>query len=212
MAAGPASHPTMLSVHIIPSHHDLLMDRPEASAARDSGIQEMLVVIHRGQIIATHTPPVDSFGGCFRSDDLWIVDEIRRAYEIGTSAGAMDQSAWNTALAPAGWSRWHELRPGDIATSGGCSGWIVISEDESWKFENGGCNALKFADEDAPGRNECFDFTPDAKRGNAWPFYRIVRRDVASEVMQAFVTAALDRDPALESVENVLDRILPRGS
>ncbi len=212
MAAGPASHPTMLSVHIIPSYHDLLMDRPEASAARDSGIQEMLVVIHRGQIIATHTPPVGSPEGAFRTDDRWIIDEIRRAYEIGTNNGAMDQSVWNTSLAPTGWVLWRDLKPGDIATSGGNVGWVAICEDEAWKFEhNGGLNALRFDVRwpEAESSSTRFNFQPEPARAPRWPFYRVVRRGVAGEVLEAAIQAVLDRDPQVETVEAVLDRVLP---
>lgn len=218
MAAGPASHPTMLSVHILPSHHDLLMDRPEASAARDSGVREMLVIIDGGSIIAAHTPPVDSPNGVFRTDDRWIINEIRRAYELGIQHG--DQRAvvgvpdppTSPTLAPTGWVLWRDLRPGDIATSGGNAGWVAICEDEAWKFEhNGGLNALRFDIRwpEAEVFNSRFNFTPTPARAPQWPFYRVVRRGVAGEVLEAAIQAVLDRDPQVETVESVLDRVLP---
>lgn len=47
----------MLTVHKLPTTHLILADNDIARAARETGIEEVLVVIDRGAIVHVHTPP-----------------------------------------------------------------------------------------------------------------------------------------------------------
>ena len=213
MAAGPASHPTMLTVHILPPTHELIAAHEEAVAAESSGIEEVLVIIDRGSIVAIHTPPVR--GSRFETDDSWIRDEIVRAWHLAMDAASKLADGGSLAddidlRAPSGWVLWADLRPGDIATSGAAfHGWATISDDPDFLFNNGGLNARHFAHADlGHGSSTQISFKPGQRQG--WNFYRVVRRGLTGEQILA-VLEAINAAPADEPVQATIDRVLPEA-
>ena len=214
MAAGPASTSTMLTVHILPPTHDLIADREEAIAAESSGIEEVMVIIDRGSIIAIHTPPVR--GSRFETDDSWIRDEIIRAWHLAMDPFANIRKGSHFVddemelRAPSGWVLWADLKPGDIATSGGAfHGWATISDDPDFMFNNGGLNARHFAHADlGHGSSTQISFKPGQRQG--WNFYRVVRRGLTGEQILA-VLEAVNAAPADEPVQATIDRVLPEA-
>jgi hypothetical protein len=195
----------MLTVHILPPTHELIAARDEAMAAESSSIEEVMVIIDNGHVGGVYTPPCR--GTRFESDDLWIRNAIIGAYENGVVDG---QHGPKPLCAPAGWVLWSTLRAGDIATSG--QGWVAISDTQEFKFANGGCNARRFAHVEIGGDNqvdERFNFDPAQWR--SWPFYRVARAGLTGaqilDLLDA-VTAA----PADETVQQVIDRVLPVGA
>lgn len=214
MAAWLASHPTMLTVHILPPTHELIADREEASAAASSGIEEVMVIIDRGSIVAVHTPPVRGYR--FEPDDSWIRDSILPAWRLALDAvGKLAEGYHHPAdeldlRAPSGWVLWGDLKSGDIATSGGAlHGWVAISDDPDFVFSNGGMNARHFAHADlGHGSSTQISFKPKHRQG--WNFYRVVRRGLTGEQILA-VLEAVNAAPADEPVQATIDRVLPEA-
>lgn len=101
----------MLTVHKLHPAHQLLAENAVAKDARDHGIEEVLVVIHRGEVIRVQTPP--GMVSEFVPEDDWMFSAIREAYSLGLSdLGGADITA------PKGWTQWANLRPGMVAVDG----------------------------------------------------------------------------------------------
>jgi len=194
----------MLTVHILPPTHEIIAARDEASSAAPYA-EEVLVIIDDGSIVGIHTPPAG--GTRFLSDDDWIRHAIVSAYEHGLADGERGQQPLR---APDGWVLWSALRAGDIATSG--QWWVAISDTKEFKFANGGCNARRFAHVEIGGDNqvdERFNFDPAQRR--SWPFYRVARAGLTGAQILDLLDAVAAA-PADETVQQVIDRVLPVGA
>lgn len=200
----------MLTVHILPPTHELIVEREEAVAAQSSNIEEVMVVIDNGRVLAIYTPPVGGYR--FESDDSWIRDAIASAYANGLRDGQTFLVAGlpctlDPVCAPPGWVLWSELRSGDIATSG--QGWVAISDTSEFKFSNGGCNARRFAHVELGGDAQAdmrFTFNPTQR--HLWPFYRVARAGLSGEQILTLLEA-VESAPADETVQATIDRVLP---
>lgn len=104
----------MLTVTKLTPAHDILAGNDIAEDALNCGIREVMVVIDRGQIIAVRTPPCCQ--DQFASDDDWIFSDMRAMYSRGINAALEGKLAMHSA--PAGWTHWSDLKPGDVASSG----------------------------------------------------------------------------------------------
>jgi hypothetical protein len=195
----------MLTVHVLPVTHELIAHRQEAIAADASLIEEVMVIVDRGLVTYIHTPP-KGIGYRFENDDRWIRDAIASAYESGVRSG--ENGLPDELVAPSGWVLWRDLKPGDLASSGGdFHGWVAISDDPAFMFSNSGLTARFFgrAEGFAPDRLE---FKPDMRR--AWHFYRVARRGLTGEQILT-VLEAIEAAPADEPVQATIDRVLPEA-
>jgi hypothetical protein len=197
----------MLTVHVLPPTHELIAHREEAIAADASLIEEVMVIVDRGLVTYIHTPP-KGIGYRFESDDSWIRDAIASAYASGVRSG--ENGLPDELEAPSGWTLWRDLKPGDIASSGGdFHGWVAISDDPTFLFANSDKNARYFGRVEpfGPGSDR-FAFSPGQRR--AWHFYRVVRRGLTGEQILT-VLEAIEAAPADEPVQATIDRVLPEA-
>ena len=112
-------------------------------------------------------------------------------------------------MAPQGWVLWRDLKPGDIASSGGdFHGWVAISNDPAFTFGNEGLNARYFGRAEPHRAPERFAFKPGQRR--AWHFYRVARRGLTGEQILT-VLEAIEAAPADEPVQATIDRVLPEA-
>ena len=169
----------MLTVHKLPTTHLILADNDIAKQARETGIEEVLVVIDRGAIVRVHTPPCE--GDEFCSDDDWIFDMARDVYARG-----LGELPPVHQYAPAGWTLWAGLKPGTIATSGdpGEAEYLAIGERGSFGWSAGSLNACSFGPHAV---RHTFVYKPDAIR--PWPFVKVLRTGLTKEQMVSAIVS-----------------------
>jgi hypothetical protein len=124
----------MLTVTKLHPVHEILAGNAEAENALNCNILEVMVVIYRGQVVTVRTPPCCQ--DQFADDDDWIFADIRHAYSCGIAAQDLYSAALKTQdhdaamatldPAPAGWTHWSDLKPGDVASSGDHHGSVLV--------------------------------------------------------------------------------------
>lgn len=177
---GAASNRAMLTVHKLSTNHLILVDNDIAKQARETGIEEVLVVIDRGAIVRVHTPPCE--GDEFASDDDWIFAAIRDAYARGADSASVES---RLAKAPEGWTLWRDLKPGTIATSGdpGEAEFLAIGERDCFGLARPR-DACSFGPH-AP--RHTFVYKTDAIR--PWPFVKVIRTGLTRDQIHSAINS-----------------------
>jgi hypothetical protein len=173
----------MLTVHKLSTNHLILADNDVAKQARETGIEEVLVVIDRGQIVRVHTPPGEADE--FASDDDWIFAAIRDAYARGINVAMEGKIAIRTV--PAGWTHWSDLKPGSVAYNGDPeASAVVIGSNQTFSLPRSGevFNACHLG---VGTTCQPFHFKPSATP--PWPFFKVLRVGLTGDQMRAVVTA-----------------------
>lgn len=195
----------MLTVHKLSTNHLILADNNIAKQARETGIEEVLVVIDRGQIVGVHTPPGEADE--FASDDDWIFAAIRDAYQRGLAElPPVHQNA------PEGWTLWADLKPGMIATGGDpdeIAPFVALGDDDFVRgfggrqrtnTEREAFTAIWFGQYH---RSNAFTYKPHSDR--VWPFFKVLRAGLTGDRMRAVVTAV----ESGEDIEVALANLAP---
>ena len=177
----------MLTVHKLPTTHLILADNDIAKQARETGIEEVLVVIDRGAVIGVHTPPM--LADSFASDDDWIFAAIRNAYKLGVQAGICSEQDLKAdkPIAPEGWLHWIQIKPGTVVVTGDpeASAMVVGSHQTfSLPRSNTHFNACHLG-----AGTKCQPFHFKVHQPPPWPFFKVLRAGLTGDQMRAIVTA-----------------------
>ena len=184
----------MLTVHKLPTTHLILAENDIAKQARETGIEEVLVIIDRGDIVHVHTPPCE--GDEFTSDDDWIFTMARDLYQRGLDPGPRSSLGVPEMVAPAGWTLWADLKPGTIATSGDPdpdTGHLLAVGGPGYFETNGGmlCNACYFARDRSAMPREFKAERPPA----LWPFFKVLAEGLTRGTMHSVIEAVEAGEP-----------------
>jgi len=197
----------MLTVHKLHPGHDLLADNDAAKSALEHGIEEVLVVIHRGEVIRVETPP----GGVseFVPEDDWMFAAIRDAFALGVKYALRGLVAVGLAppgpddfardcIPPPGWTWWGDLKPGTVAVDGNPEPQVLLLGTDG-AFQDSLRQPCSAVWQSSDGPFHAFKYDP--AKSPPFPFVRVLATGLSNAQL---VRVATLYGQGLQAIETIL--------